>query len=1039
MLTKLATEVHYQLLWSSNRFKSGVDNHYRKLKNELTDTERGKIRDCKRKIFAQHGSFHIYQLVNKSRPAFGSERENFAKDVRKLYEKLDSDADLQAILKIVAKSDEADIVFDFKSDNVNEMDPTANTQTFGLTYPTGYILIGASRSPSDLLGTLIHELMHFALQLVYENNCLPFFESDLDKRSLLESFVEKYDNSELKSKCNIIARAFQYETIDRKIAELIVRPAQLIAMYNGKLNVPPEIREAFEDLFNYFETEAIPSISSALHFLDGQKSIRKLNLNLGFFKQYEESKIFCIKSKRSIENISGKNILIRSKTPELVAVNYVKYLVETIPKASSKYLVTDLKTLLDKKFSIYFAEVIKHDFKPTIVLVIPEKDEIDTRPLGWDILSKCGTRCDIIMIANTTDSENAFFNGNYSITYKWHDLNENSQTELLKKKFKLHERLITLNSVISDVNQIENQPLENIFKLVETNFNEELPSPVLPFYIDRRFKKTFEKKLKFLNTEKLADCVSKEHLVILADDPGMGKSTSSLKIATILKENTSDWIAYIELQKHCQKFKKDHEVPGSIDAKFFSEHILDLNSNPEMKFLFELMYRAEGNQGQRNEFRVTFIIDGFDEISPDYKKFVLVLLKAIRESGNRLLVNTRVHLCSDLEKHLDASAYKLMPLIGDDRVNLIAKCWASDNLTENDLQQKAKKMLEKIGASKKNRKKQKDFEIFFGIPQHVYMLAAQTKSSMHKIETFNYNEYDLYHGFVSEKIENCEDLKGIRAKNERRILMSVNKFEVYHKAAVEFFFGKEQTAILQFPQKPTPLSEERIFIQGIFTPGEVTGEIEFLHMSYAEFFVADYILNNMGNDNVCGLFLKTLLNEKFYNIRKFINEGLNPNCFFRKNRPVDETAIKNHLKYKVDCPGQEGSINRRLLHFSTTENHVDLLRFILDCLLCPLRKKIEILTNQFRNNRTIHRSITETGTIAFDLLFGWIEKDVNRKSWKKIIACKGRYVPPPRAGVTIKQLPEKKKNENLVTIKELAKMKKNEELVKKIDNITSKY
>lgn len=115
---------------------------------------------------------------------------------------------------------------------------------------------------------------------------------------------------------------------------------------------------------------------------------------------------------------------------------------------------------------------------------------------------------------------------------------------------------------------------------------------------------------------------------------------------------------------------------------------------------------------------------------------------------------------------------------------------------------------------------------------------------------------------------------------------------------------------------------------------------------------------------------------------------------------------------KVNRNGSQGSSNRRLLHWTIAESHVELLRFILDCLDCKPKKKIEILTNKFNNDRTVHLSIKESGTDEFDSLFTWLGSRLANKDLKNILTCKGQY------------------ND---TIRQRAVQKNNTEIVRKID------
>lgn len=747
----------------SKGFKTGIDPHFDKHMEELNERERIKVKDSNRKYLKSLKKSYISRLICKSLQ-LGIEDPKNSEKIKWFYKTLDENPKLQPILQIVSESDEAEIVFDFENKDISLIDPCADKNTFGQTYASGYIYIGAGREKFKVLGTVIHEFMHLAMTLVYGNNCCPFNVEDSTKRDEFMKLVQQYDNDEMKSKSNVIAGAFQKKyDIDRKIAELIVRPAHLMAELREKPKEFKKVSAIFKTLFDCFETE-ISVIASYMPTLKKQKQIKSFSLRLGCFEQYKESKIYCKKDKIVFQDLGGRT-LIRSETPELVATNLVKHLEEITNRIDSKYLFTELKELLNKRSDVQFRELLSSGFMPTLVIVASAKNEFEVKSLV-SISNKYETKCNMIFIANIDDPQNSSFTSVQPMNYTWIDLQESSQIKILNTNFKFHNSHTTLNQIMlagdnEYVNaKIVTEPLVNILNLLQTGIDEELPEPsnkMLTFSIKREFNSKTRGRPKILST--VASNLTKEKLVIIADVAGMGKSTSAKEIAVLLKEKTSNWIAFIDLKDHDKKYKKDNETfaVDYFNANFFSEHILKLK--PELKFVFDWMYNGSKN--------VTFIVDGFDEISPNYKKFVLGLLATIKLSGNRLLVTTREHLCAELEKHLGVNAMKLMPFKDHNFVDFIAKFWDTDKTCEAALRLQAKKMLDKMKKSLKGKSKRSTFSEFFGIPMHVYILAVQTMDQKDNIETFNFNLYDLYRNFVSEKFKYCENKKGQLANKDR--------------------------------------------------------------------------------------------------------------------------------------------------------------------------------------------------------------------------------------------------------------------------------
>ena len=86
---------------------------------------------------------------------------------------------------MVANAATLDSAFDFNCTsiwglNLNEFDESF----LGMTnYDTGDICIGAKiKIETGVLGVLAHELTHYAMQLIYENEAKPYFENDPKQR-----------------------------------------------------------------------------------------------------------------------------------------------------------------------------------------------------------------------------------------------------------------------------------------------------------------------------------------------------------------------------------------------------------------------------------------------------------------------------------------------------------------------------------------------------------------------------------------------------------------------------------------------------------------------------------------------------------------------------------------------------------------------------------------------------------------------------------------------------------------------------------------
>lgn len=108
----------------SNGFSCGVDfDRHQKYLWNLSFLERQQMRKSNRNYFKETDNAHIMDLLSKSRLGFGSEQIHFEK-IKTYFEALDKIPEIQPILKTVANSKFADIIFDFNCGSVEDMDPS---------------------------------------------------------------------------------------------------------------------------------------------------------------------------------------------------------------------------------------------------------------------------------------------------------------------------------------------------------------------------------------------------------------------------------------------------------------------------------------------------------------------------------------------------------------------------------------------------------------------------------------------------------------------------------------------------------------------------------------------------------------------------------------------------------------------------------------------------------------------------------------------------------------------------------------------------
>ncbi|CAH1734885.1 unnamed protein product [Chironomus riparius] len=191
---------------------------------------------------------------------------------------------IRLILQIVAASRDFKLIFDFNRDSVQFLDPTSSKQTRGSFFTSRQVYIAAKflldpEHRQEAIGTLAHELCHFAMFLVYRNNCLPYFNGDHKMAKTFHGYL-KYCH-ENRKKEPIMGYVFDIpkENQETRHAELIVRVPHLLALYHENTDKLDQIREYFLPLFSFFEFKVVEDMKIALPNIETEADgeIKKFN------------------------------------------------------------------------------------------------------------------------------------------------------------------------------------------------------------------------------------------------------------------------------------------------------------------------------------------------------------------------------------------------------------------------------------------------------------------------------------------------------------------------------------------------------------------------------------------------------------------------------------------------------------------------------------------------------------------------------------------------------------------------------------------
>lgn len=924
----------------------------------LDKKQKERLRDCNLKYNVTIQNIHIHDILAKSRLGPGSDPKNSHK-IEIYFKALDEISELRPILKVVANDKIVQIIFDFNRASVDELDPSKNIYTRGTTYfLSGRIYIGAMlNSDAEVLGTLAHEMMHYAMQLVYGNKCKPFHENDAERRQVFEKIVRDYTEPSIRSQEEIIDLAFINQSFDVQIAELIVRVPHLLALYKRDERKIKMLREKFKALFDFFDQETFKDLDVEYPVMKAENGVKELNQFLGNVEEFKNSNVFCsfdkMKDDSRIDSsyMKDKSILISSTVPSVVIANiYQSFERKKQNNFESSFIIVKAEQIIDQKHSLAIKKSFYSVKKPILLVVNPAGnnscfDEVIKAVVEMHIKKR-------LIFVTSGKICNVFFNKILSIDYQWDDLSPQSQKEILSYEFNLQGTRISLNTILSSgLLTSQEFTLADILKLKDYTFNsygDHLSSNFkLPFHIRRKFIKHVDQAVVEFESEQFLKEGETNRIVIIADVAGKGKSTTLYELSQELKHrNPFHWVAFIDLKDHTNSYKTSRST--EINHNFFSEKLLNINDSV-LKKLFKHFYESG---------KFILLLDGFDEISPTYKSFALQLIKCIEESlQNQLWITTRMHFASELEDNLHETAFHLIPFSFDDQVQFLVEFWSlKDSNTKEIGRDKLKRNAVTILENFRESARLRDNDDFFGTPLQVRMLAEIHEdyfSHPSEREAQKFNFFNFYNTFVDKMLEisltkgELAIAENIKFRRSQSTLMEVLQVE-----ALKTIFEPLLTHVM-LPTIDEGLDNETIWRTGIISKNS-KNHIEFIHLTLAEYVVADLMLptestywNSEQKFFLKDLYLEVLLHEKHERIRKILNDKLEVTDVAKL---LALNTLTSNMEEILEVEG-----NCQILHLAIMEGNCSLVNFLFTTL--RLNESTKLLLIQHRNSQqdmTLH-------------------------------------------------------------------------------------
>lgn len=427
----------------------------------------------------------------------------------------------------------------------------------------------------------------------------------------------------------------------------------------------------------------------------------------------------------------------------------------------------------------------------------------------------------------------------------------------------------------------------NLNEILERDVNIEI-GKLVKFLKDEHFERNFFPPISVQGIENVALetnaaglLYSLDHFkckaLILSDEPGMGKSTEFKFLANELKKKLpSHWIEIVDLKTFYKTYERDGMVikqfyTKNCIANYFCQEILKIE-NFEAKVFKQLL----------TDGKVIFLMDGFDEISPSFKEFNLVLFGKILESTeNMLWVSTRPHLEAELINKFKVLPHKIKQLTLGERTEFIRHIFKKKKVDGIVADVKVKEIEHFLSDLSRN-----GFDPFGVTNPIILRTVVNIFENDPNAKLMQASYYSIYQGFVNKMIHDCMK-KGIDAQNDSAAFIenSVNIMKVYQQAAFRAVFNTQDVDINNLIDScffnSVQISTDTLARIGLMT-ADGSGRFHFIHLTFADYFVAKFLLEKVfASKNCIGIaapilkLLKIILIEPMLRmIRVFVDSGI---------------------------------------------------------------------------------------------------------------------------------------------------------------------
>lgn len=952
----------YSLL-SLNHFTAPNDTlHYNRYL-ALSDVDKNSIAQECSKLYGKPLKAHILFILSKTRLAQkyddNKEKEYF-EEIEGYLNEMNDVKEIVPMMKVMEYSKLSSIVFDFKNDSISECDPLSDKSAAGATnYKAGIIFIAAKASRNETLGTLIHEITHYALQTLFENNCKPYDANDNVTRIKFKKIVEEYKLWPESDHNSIVRKVFytRYKP-DVFAAELIVRVPQMMVQNRNSGRCLEADREKYKKLFGFYN-ELVERIGKPSAFAR-LREIQQVNDQLGHYTQLKA--------------------LANEKTVEVDSSNSytIKLVVSEVTKLAFGSIYTSLKNYLEKERIVkgtcivasvsdfgntYYREVFETIAStPTVSTFVIRFKFVETEESATNFFrftSKRGINARYLIACNKIQAN--FIKENYKtltheivveeINHNWDCLFDETKNKFMESKILFQGMSINLTQILTSSSPaLKYLPMKNLHSPLEFTVGTPIAKGAefdAPLIVDRHFiqqdknttnSKSYERcltnKTADLNTEILTideviTITSAKRFIVIADDPGKGKSFILAHLAFKCKEKLPEYLVVrVELRKHADKF---NHIDANVQT-FLFKHFIQCENDFERALFIDLFENK----------KIILLLDGVDEIASHFKDQFFGFLEKLKISPiSQIWLSTKPQYCIGLKQKFDACVFSLKPFDNKDQIECIVRYWNKElpAASKRDLAIYASNLLAKINTAFGTTNT-------FAVPLHTHMLAEIFQENVERFlstdnllnNSFNVDisdKFSFYSTFVEKKrtlFQSRTDEVAIRTRisiEDARITL----IQTHEMLSLKEIFGRT----MESNWRTLPANA----LQCYALIGFDDGEPFFLHRNLAEYFAANYVIKKLPqiDDDIMQKIIFDPLNHRM--IIDFMEGSTNSTIFFS-----DISLHKALAKVIGTRVALNSSNDLCFLHRLIYGNQIAMLELLLDSIKHCSNETIRAILSQ---------------------------------------------------------------------------------------------